>query len=172
MKRSLVLLGAAVVAAAAVASGYAAWSHGRLALWRIVGEGCVPAAAAGRPSKCAVVVPDRRGAPDYAMLKDRRGALQYLLIPARRVSGIEDPALLGPDADDYLADAWRERRWMDALHGASVPREDVALALNSAWARSQDQLHVHVSCVRADLRARLRAADATMGDTWAPLAGG
>ena len=153
MKRSLVLLGAAVVAAAAVASGYAAWSHGRLALWRIVGEGCVPAAAAGRPSKCAVVVPDRRGAPDYAMLKDRRGALQYLLIPARRVSGIEDPALLGPDADDYLADAWRERRWMDALHGASVPREDVALALNSAWARSQDQLHVHVSCVRADLRA-------------------
>ena len=81
-------------------------------------------------------MPDRRGAPDYAMLKDRRGALQYLLIPARRVSGIEDPALLGPDADDYLADAWRERRWMDALHGASVPREDVALALNSAWVTS------------------------------------
>ncbi len=166
---------AALCAAAAVACGLGAWRHqGRSALWRIVDGQCVPAAAAAasRPAPCAAVAPGDPAGAGYAVLKDRRGALQYLLIPTRRVSGIEDPALLAAGAPDYLADAWRERRWMDATRGAPVPREDVALALNSAWSRSQDQLHVHISCVRADLRARLRSADAAIGAAWTPLAGG
>jgi CDP-diacylglycerol pyrophosphatase len=172
MKRPRVL--AAVAAFVVIAAGVgAAWrQHSRSALWRIVSEDCVPAAAAGRTSKCVAVTRDPSAPTDFAVLKDRRGALQYLVMPTRRVTGIEDPALLAPDAGDYLADAWRERRWMDVSRGAPVPREDVALALNSAWSRSQDQLHVHVSCVRADLRARLRALDASIGTAWTPLADG
>jgi CDP-diacylglycerol pyrophosphatase len=173
MKRSRVLAAVAAFAVLAAAAAGEAWMHhGRLALWRIVSEDCVPAAAAGRPSRCAAVTRDPSAPADFVVLKDRRGALQYLVLPARRVTGIEDPALLAPDAGDYLADAWRERRWMDVSRGAPVPREDVALALNSAWSRSQDQLHVHVSCVRADLRARLQAIDASIGTAWAPLPGG
>ncbi|MGN6529363.1 MAG: CDP-diacylglycerol diphosphatase [Burkholderiaceae bacterium] len=165
---------AAALASVVIAAGFGvAWlHHGRSALWRIVSEDCVPAAAAGRSSMCVAVTRDPSAPADFVVLKDRRGALQYLVMPARRVTGIEDPALLAPGAGDYLADAWRERRWMDVSRGAPVPREDVALALNSAWSRSQDQLHVHVSCVRADLRARLQALDASIGTAWTPLPGG
>jgi CDP-diacylglycerol pyrophosphatase len=173
MRRSHALAAAAAALAVLAAVGAAAWrQHGRDALWRIVSEDCVPAAAAGRPSRCAAVARDRSAPADFVVLKDRRGALQYLVMPARRVTGIEDPALLAADAGDYLADAWRERPWMEVARGAPVPREDVALALNSAWSRSQDQLHVHVSCVRADLRARLQALDAAIGSDWTPLPGG
>ena len=168
-QRSLLFL---VLLVAAGLGGAAWWQHGRSALWRIVDAGCVPAAAAGRASACVEVAPPRPDAAGVAVLKDRRGVLQYLLIPTRRVSGIEDPAVLEPASAAYLPAAWQARRWMDATRHAPVPREDVALALNSAWSRSQDQLHVHVSCVRADLRARLRALDAALGDGWTELPGG
>jgi CDP-diacylglycerol pyrophosphatase len=171
MNRTKLIAGGALLAVA-LAAGTATWTHSRSALWRIVSSDCAPAQAAGGSSKCAVVSPERPGAPGYAVLKDRRGVLQYLLIPTRRVSGIEDPALLEPGAGTYLSAAWREHRWMDVSNHVPVPREDVALALNSAWSRSQDQLHVHISCVRADLRERLRTLDGAVGEQWTTLPGG
>jgi CDP-diacylglycerol pyrophosphatase len=170
MKKQRLLMVALLAAPVFVAAGV--WLHGRSALWRIVSEDCLPAARAGRASACAIVSPPDAAGAGYAVLKDRHGALQYLLIPTTRVTGIEDPALLQPGAGAWLAAAWRERRWMETARHAPVPREDVALALNSEWARSQDQLHVHVSCVRPDLRVRLDGARAEIGAAWSPLAGG
>ena len=47
------------------------------------------------------------------------------------------------------------------------------LAINSAYGRSQDQLHIHIDCLRPDVRTALRAT--RLGDDWsdlpAPLAG-
>lgn len=172
MIRSRRILLVAGVLALATLGAMACWQHARSALWRIVDGQCVPAAQAGRASACVEVSPAQGAEAGFAVLKDRRGAWQYLLIPTRRVSGIEDPALLEPAAAAYLPDAWRARRWMDAANRAPVPREDVALALNSSWSRSQDQLHVHISCVRADLRARLQALDVGLGERWIELPGG
>jgi len=171
MKRARILVGAALAVIVFTVAGFA-WIHSRSGLWNIVSSDCVPATRSGHPSKCAVVMPDGASSAGYAVLKDRRGVLQYLLIPTRRVTGIEDPALLAPRAGSYLADAWKERRWMDVSHHAPVPREDVALALNSAWSRSQDQLHVHISCVRPDLRARLAALGSSVKETWSTFPGG
>lgn len=143
------------------------------ALWRLVHDACVPHARAHEPpAPCAEVDLSRGEDGGHVVLKDRRGMLQYLLMPTRRSSGIDDPALLRDDAPPYWQRAWEARRFMSALRGAPVPRESVALTVNSAWARSQDQLHLHVSCVRTDLRARLRAAQSTFGPAWQPLAGG
>jgi len=36
---------------------------------------------------------------------------------------------------------------VEARLGRALPREAVGLAINSKWARSQDQLHVHVDCM-------------------------
>jgi CDP-diacylglycerol diphosphatase len=94
----------------------------------------------------------------HAILKDIHGVLQYLLIPTARVSGIESPLLLQADAPDYWAAAWQARQWMARLHGSVLPREAVALTVNSQWGRSQNQLHIHVSCVRPELPARLQQA--------------
>ena len=41
------------------------------------------------------------------------------------------------------------------------------MAINGAGARTQDQLHIHVDCVRADVRAALQGAAPGIGEKWA-----
>lgn len=168
---------AAWAAAALLALGAGAFGVARTGsgvLWHLVHDECVVHARAGEaPAPCAEVsLPGGSEAAGHAVLKDLRGPLQFLLIPTRRSPGIDDPALLRPDAPPYFAQAWKARRLMAARRGAPVPRDDVALVINSSWARSQDQLHIHISCVRRDLRARLLAAQSAIGPSWALLDGG
>jgi CDP-diacylglycerol pyrophosphatase len=144
------------------------------ALWKIVHERCVPAERSGnaqKPAPCEVVDPSGH----YAVLKDRVGATQYLVIPTDRVTGIEDPALLAPDAPNYWAAAWQARRYVADLAGRAIARQDIAVAVNSQKGRSQNQLHFHVDCIRAEVRDALAAHEAAIGPDWrkldVPLAG-
>ena len=54
-------------------------------------------------------------ADGVALLKDLNGVAQELAIPTRRLTGIEDPLLLAPDAPNYFAYAWHERAAVEAL---------------------------------------------------------
>lgn len=142
------------------------------ALWKIVHDHCVPAAEAGSGvGPCASVDLARR----VAVLKDQVGVAQYLLIPTDRIPGIESAAILAPGAPNYWEAAWEARRLMADRLGKSVPREDVGLAINSAHGRSQNQLHIHVDCIAAEVRNRLRQSAAAIGIAWTaldtPLAG-
>lgn len=143
------------------------------ALWTIVNGECVPnQRERGTPAPCAEVDPAQRS----AVLKDLVGATQFLLIPTDRVSGIEDPAILAPTAPNYFAAAWRARTFVEQRAGEPLPRDMVSLAINSAAARSQNQLHIHVDCVRLDVREALARNVSRLGPGWAPfpeaLAGG
>jgi CDP-diacylglycerol pyrophosphatase len=140
------------------------------ALWRIVHDLCVPnERERGRPEPCTTV-DLRRGEPrGYALLKDRVGATQILLIPTARVVGIESPGLLAPGAPNYFAFAWQARIFVERVLHRALPRTDIALAVNSARGRSQNQLHIHVDCVRPDVRSALRVMSAAIGDAWQPL---
>ncbi|MDE2005069.1 MAG: CDP-diacylglycerol diphosphatase [Rhodospirillales bacterium] len=141
--------------------------HDRGVLWRIVHGACVPHEAAGAgPAPCMAVHP-RAG---YALLKDRDGATQVLLIPTARVTGIEDPAVLAPGAPDYLALAWDNRGVVGRLAGRAMPRQDLALAVNSIAGRTQDQLHIHIDCIRADVRDALAARVGRIDMGWRPIA--
>jgi CDP-diacylglycerol pyrophosphatase len=134
------------------------------ALWTIVNGQCVPHAIARQaPAPCSAV----SLAGGYAVLKDLRGKYQYLLIPTRRVTGIEDPFVETASAPNYFADAWAERTWLEARLGAAVPRQDIALAVNSLYGRSQNQLHIHIDCVRPDVAAALAAGQ--IGRNWSTL---
>jgi CDP-diacylglycerol pyrophosphatase len=166
--RKAFILPVAVVAIALVSGGFQTWQNSRRALWHIVNERCVPEAAAGKLASCVQVTTD----PAEAVLKDRRGVLQYLLIPTRRLTGIEDPRLMGNDVPSYFSDAWEARSWLERKNGAPIPRDDLAITMNSAWGRSQDQFHLHISCVRADLKARLAALDKSIGSDWVELKDG
>ena len=142
------------------------------ALWHIVSERCVPHAAQGAgPEPCTEV----NLAGGYAVLKDIVGATQFLLIPVARVSGIEDPAVLAPGAPNYWAAAWRARRFLDQKAGHEMPRDTISLAINSAYGRTQDQLHIHIDCIDPGVRDMLRASENKIGVGWIefpqPLAG-
>lgn len=126
------------------------------ALWHIVNLDCAPAArTTGKPGICARV--DLAGR--FALLRDRNGAAQHLLIPTDRVSGIESPLLLAPDAPNYWADAWNARSYVEAAlkkaQRAPLPDDDIGLEINSAMRRSQEQLHIHIDCMRAEASAAL-----------------
>jgi CDP-diacylglycerol pyrophosphatase len=136
-------------------------------LWKIVHDKCVPNEEQhANPAPCAVV--DLRGG--FAVLKDIRGTTQYLVIPTARVTGIEDPQLLQPGTPNYFAAAWRQRSFTAKAAGGTLPRDALSLAVNSPFGRSQNQLHIHIECIRADVRAALHRRLSAIGARWAPLA--
>jgi CDP-diacylglycerol pyrophosphatase len=159
---ALLLAGVALTARAADPS----------ALWHIVHDRCVPDAQGKQDPAPCVAVDLAHG---YAVLKDNVGNTQFLLIPTARVSGIEDQSVLAPDAPNYWDAAWQARRYVEQRAGHALPRDDIALAINSTSGRTQDQLHIHVDCIRLDVRAALTQHQADIGPRWSvfpvPLAG-
>ena len=117
------------------------------------------------PAPCVAV--NLRGR--YAVLKDMRGPTQLLLIPTDRIGGIESPALLGPNSPNYWQAAWDARPLFDKGAGRPVPREDVGLAINSAYGRTQDQLHIHIDCVQPSVKDVLEFEMANIGNAWKPM---
>ena len=137
-------------------------------LWKLVHDQCVPDQTAhGSPAHCLAVDLTRGD----AVLKDRTGPNQVLLIPTDRVTGVESAALQGPAGARYFVDAWAARQWVDKQAGQSVPRDDLSLAANSIDGRSQNQLHIHVDCLRADVKSALAAAIAAqkLNAAWVPF---
>ena len=106
-----------------------------------------------------------------AVLKDREGVAQYLVIPTTKITGIEDPAAL-TDTTGFAV-AWETRALVERKLGHALPRDAISLAVNSRTGRSQNQLHIHVDCLDATVRATLRATG--VPETWtqfpSPLAG-
>jgi CDP-diacylglycerol pyrophosphatase len=74
----------------------------------------------------------------------------YLIIPVAPVTGIEDAQIFAPPVRDY----W-QYGWAAAARFVGVPPAATALAINSTTGRTQNQLHIHISCVRPDVAAAL-----------------
>jgi CDP-diacylglycerol pyrophosphatase len=144
----------------------------RSALWEIVSNICVPGQSQNHDPKPCLRV-DLAGGIEggFAILRDPRGGTQFLLVPTARIVGIESPIIRGPHATNYFADAWEARTYLnDALH-QTLPRADIGLAINSALSRSQDQLHIHFSCIRTDVLNALRKNEGSIGAQWTLLNG-
>jgi CDP-diacylglycerol pyrophosphatase len=136
------------------------------ALKHIVIDLCVRHEEAhGTPAPCEAV--DLPGGS--AVLKDRNGANQFLLIPTEIVTGIEDKQILAPNAPNYFQAAWTARRLVGEKAGKPVQRDEIGLSINSAYGRSQNQLHIHIDCIRAEVRQALHDNDGKIGPKWAPL---
>jgi CDP-diacylglycerol pyrophosphatase len=157
MRRLALLAALALVALPGARAAFA----DRLALWTIVHDKCAPAKADALPAPCLDV------GREAAAIKDLHGVEQVLVIPIARITGIEDPLMLGPDAPAIFADAWNERALLRKYQPNAPQGDGLALTVNSAEERSQDQLHVHVDCLRPDVAKTL--ADFTPGADWAPM---
>jgi len=136
------------------------------ALWQIVHNRCVPGQQVhGAPAPCTLV--DLAGG--YVVLKDIEGATQFLLMPTAKVTGIEDPAILAPHAPNYFAAAWRSHDMVEQRAQQTLPRDTIGLAINSIDGRTQNQLHIHIDCLRRDVIAAVRAQGGAVGLAWAPF---
>jgi CDP-diacylglycerol pyrophosphatase len=145
-------------------------------LWQIVHGQCVPDEQQhGDPKPCAEVDLTGGVARGFAILKDINGASQFLLIPTGRVDGIESASLLAPEGVNFFDDAWTARSFAEKALGRTMPSDTLSLAINSEYGRTQNQLHIHIDCIRADVRDILRSERDHIGVHWTlltrPLAG-
>ncbi len=136
------------------------------ALWRIVSRECVPhQQQQGQPAPCSEV----NASSDYVILKDLNGPLQYLLMPIEKVTGIESPVLLAEQTPNYFYQAWQARHYLADKRGAAIADRSLSLTVNSESGRTQNQLHVHISCLRPDVRLQIDNDTARLGSGWQPL---
>jgi CDP-diacylglycerol pyrophosphatase len=161
--KQAVLLGLVLAPAAAQAADPSA-------LWNIVNGKCVPHEQTERdPSPCSEVDLANGVDKGFVVLKDMNGIAQFLLIPTARISGIEDPKILAPGETNYWDAAWRARYFVDERLHTALPRDAVSLAINSSVGRSQNQLHIHIDCLRPDVRAALAANLGEVKGVWTPF---
>lgn len=152
MTRSRVTLAAALLAACAPSAG--AEGPRSDGLYRQM-RACLADPGQGTP--CTVTDP-RRG---LVLIKDDDPAKRFawLLVPSTDVTGIEDPAVFVAP----VANFWKIG-WTFAGELLPAPPEGRALAINSKAGRSQNLLHIHVSCIPLGLRDALAEAD--IGPAW------
>ena len=144
----------------------------RDALWKLVDRECVPDQREhGNPAPCEQVDLSEGAERGFAVLKDndRRKPHAFLLIPTRRLGGIEAPELLAAGAPHYFNQAWVARVHLMSLLKLQLAWDMVGLAVNSAADRSQDQLHIHIDCIRPEVRDALRSNEDAINDQWSEL---
>jgi CDP-diacylglycerol pyrophosphatase len=132
------------------------------ALWVVV-QHCVAAKHNGHTLRAGCLSVDLKDG--FAILPGIIGRWHYLGVPTVRVTGIEDPKVLAPDAPDYWALAWAAaERYLPSR--ITKNRTHIALAVNSVASRSQDQLHIHIACLKAGVRRELAANADAFGPKW------
>lgn len=154
-------------------------------LWKVVRQ-CVQAALArggdgaqpqrplsdgevSRPNACAHV--DLQDG--YVVLKDNSPAkpYAYLLLPTDPVTGIEDSRLWVTGGINYWRAAYENWRYVEKALKLPLRPTQIGFAANSIYGRTQDQLHIHISCLRPDVAATLARYVGQLSDrrwTWLP----
>ena len=142
------------------------------ALWRKVQDECVPNQQInGNPAPCKEVNLSEGVERGFVVIKDEsvRKPHSYMLIPTRRITGIEDGKIFEPAAQNYFEAAWGVRSFVSESVKARLTRDMIGLAVNSLHDRSQNQLHIHIDCVRPEIRNILRENEETLTAVWSNL---
>jgi CDP-diacylglycerol pyrophosphatase len=160
-----------VFAAGVIAlTAFATWAFAldRQALWSVVNACVADHKLTRAPFPCLKV--------DLGGGKERGYVVLYapferdtILAPTRKIVGVEDPYLQSSAAPNYFADAWEAWLNLNGERGRS-PDLGFALVVNSALARSQDQLHIHMGCLAPSARSALDAAAPRLAiGEWSPI---
>jgi CDP-diacylglycerol pyrophosphatase len=139
-------------------------------LWIVVHDICLPAYQdIGVAFPCAEVNIANGLGRGFAVLQTPSSAMHLIVVPTKRISGIESPALLKKGAPNYWEAAWNARRFVEEGAHRLLPRDKIGMAINSVASRSQDQLHIHVSCIAPAVADFLRRHQAEIHETWSLL---
>jgi CDP-diacylglycerol pyrophosphatase len=134
------------------------------ALLTIMQKSCL---AVDGPSPCVKVARTQ----GYVIMKDRHGSAHFLLLPTALLTGIESSALGDANTPNYFALAWDNRGALSTGRQAPIADDDILLAINSKYGRSQNQLHIHIACIDPEVKHRIELAGMAIGENWGPLTG-
>lgn len=166
--RPSLLVSVLLLIIASIAGYYVFWPHSSNpnALWDLINKQCVPnQRAQGNPEPCTYV-DEQQG---LVVLKDINGSLQYLLMPSTQVSGMESPVLLEKSTPNYFVQAWQARHFMAKKYGRPIDDSNISLTINSQYGRSQNQLHIHISCLSPQIKKTLSRNEKLIGYQWQTL---
>jgi CDP-diacylglycerol pyrophosphatase len=121
-------------------------------LWRVVQTCSLDDRTTGLPFPCLEV--DLTGGAErgFAVLRAPFQQRHIVLMPTSRIVGIEAAKLRRAGAPNYFQAAWSARNFVQDEVKRPLGWIDIGLAVNSRLTRSQDQLHIHVGCVRQDVK--------------------
>ncbi len=137
------------------------------ALWQIVNQQCVPnQQQKDDPAPCLKVDLTQ----SYVLFKDNRGPYHDLVMPTDKVSGIESPLLQIERTPSYFSQAWNNRDHLSIEMSKPLKDQWISLAINSKYGRSQNQLHIHIACLRQDVHNTLSEQAQNIDHQWRPLA--
>jgi len=132
------------------------------ALWWVT-SGCAYAQKYVHTSVPCEKVNLKRG---YALVKDLQSKTQFLLVPLERIVGIESPEILEPNSINYWRPAWKARKYISDRAGKELPDDDIGLAVNSSYSRTQNQLHIHIDCLKPEVIKALKGNDEEETGKW------
>lgn len=135
----------------------------RSILWHIVNERC----GTEKDAKQDCMVINRE--QGFVIFRDRHGPVQTLTIPTIQVTGVEDSKLLAADAHNYFYDSWQSKSILDEQNKKAIDPQYLSFSVNSSYGRSQDQLHIHNSCLRADVYQIVERQRHQLTDQWTVL---
>jgi CDP-diacylglycerol pyrophosphatase len=147
---------AAPLFAAIVVTSVAASSTVRSALWPVVQSCIVNHELTGSSFPCLEVNVARGVERGNVVLRPPLGIDDDIFVPTKKIVGIEDPLLLATGAPNYFDDAWKVRSILRGSPTQPPDRSNVALAVNSARNRTQDQLHIHLGCVPPRIKKEIQ----------------
>lgn len=136
-------------------------------LWHVVQTCVATHRLTGLSFPCLEVDLSRGVDRGFAVVRAPLEDTHVVVTPTVHTMGVESERLQQPDAPNYFADAWAARHFVTDELPHQPGRTDLALAVNSRPGRSQDQLHIHVDCIRQDVRRALAAQAASIPvDRW------
>lgn len=119
----------------------------RNVLWKKINDNCVPNYLQHNTYRPCSLIDLYRGIAIYKVDNDK---FQYLLLPSNKITGIEDPKLLMDGTKNYFNEAWLARSFLTERIGKNIKENFISLTINPKNARTQDQLHIHLSCISND----------------------
>lgn len=144
-------------------------------LWAALKTCVLAKRLANRTFPCLSVDLGDGARPGTAVLRAPGEPTHSVVMPTDTVAGLEAPVLRGPRGAAYWRAALAARPFVSDVFKGKLPPAAVGLAVNSARGRSQDQLHIHLDCMRPSVLAALKAHDRQIRRTWSrfpvPLAG-
>lgn len=128
--------------------------------WRLTGD----------PAPCMRLRAHGHGdSQGFAILADRKGGAHLLLVPLGTISGIESSAVRARGAFNFFSAAWQSRAALASTLGYMPPRTAIGMAVNPVYARSQDQLHIHISCLSPSVYGVLQTDAGKLGTAWSVI---
>jgi CDP-diacylglycerol pyrophosphatase len=123
-----------------------------VAIWKSI-QDCV------KNNKCSPLVVDHTS--QWVLYEELK--TNYTLFAGQRIKGIECSKIWEHTDPNYWDFAW------NAALKYLARTDRIGLAINSKYARTRCQLHIHVSCIRRDVRATLEKNDGSVAkepSTW------